>query len=128
MMKAVQAAALFLMMMMMMMSSVSAFLLPPSINDSTHADQVSPHLLNNSDSTRFESRQNVNNSLGDIPGRGASNTMNGSRSSAPRSEEILQQPNKTDLDSTNRMVGHVLQSGGDERAGQSSYDPFGHRK
>ncbi|XP_044041181.1 uncharacterized protein zgc:193726 isoform X3 [Siniperca chuatsi] len=120
MMKAVQAAALFLMMMMMMMSSVSAFLLPPSINDSTHADQVSPHLLNNSDSTRFESRQNVNNSLGDIPGRGASNTMNGSRSSAP-SLPVKRCILPTCLTAN---LGSSLQ-GGDQKAGGATTDPLG---
>ncbi|XP_051248073.1 uncharacterized protein zgc:193726 isoform X6 [Dicentrarchus labrax] len=152
--------ALFLMMTMrMMMVSVSAGPLPPSLNDSRRDDQitVSPQLLVNKEenSTRFESRQSVNNSLEDFS-RDSNRTTN--ETSPFMSEENLQQLNATDSDATQRIddlfplvgsagrlglaappacqlsicalmnLGHELQSGGDERAGRSSSDPFGHGK
>ncbi|XP_051248076.1 uncharacterized protein zgc:193726 isoform X9 [Dicentrarchus labrax] len=136
--------ALFLMMTMrMMMVSVSAGPLPPSLNDSRRDDQitVSPQLLVNKEenSTRDSNR-----------------TTN--ETSPFMSEENLQQLNATDSDATQRIddlfplvgsagrlglaappacqlsicalmnLGHELQSGGDERAGRSSSDPFGHGK
>ncbi|XP_040005194.1 uncharacterized protein zgc:193726 isoform X4 [Xiphias gladius] len=74
MMKSVQPVALLLMIMMMMMmiGSVSAGPLPPSPNHSRDDDQDagSLHLLEDGkeNSTRFESRQNVNNTLGNFTG------------------------------------------------------------
>ncbi|XP_051248071.1 uncharacterized protein zgc:193726 isoform X4 [Dicentrarchus labrax] len=157
--------ALFLMMTMrMMMVSVSAGPLPPSLNDSRRDDQitVSPQLLVNKEenSTRFESRQSVNNSLEDFS-RDSNRTTNETSpfmETSEESEENLQQLNATDSDATQRIddlfplvgsagrlglaappacqlsicalmnLGHELQSGGDERAGRSSSDPFGHGK
>ncbi|XP_051248072.1 uncharacterized protein zgc:193726 isoform X5 [Dicentrarchus labrax] len=109
----------------------------------------------NSTRFRFESRQSVNNSLEDFS-RDSNRTTN--ETSPFMSEENLQQLNATDSDATQRIddlfplvgsagrlglaappacqlsicalmnLGHELQSGGDERAGRSSSDPFGHGK
>ncbi|XP_051248075.1 uncharacterized protein zgc:193726 isoform X8 [Dicentrarchus labrax] len=141
--------ALFLMMTMrMMMVSVSAGPLPPSLNDSRRDDQitVSPQLLVNKEenSTRDSNR--------------TTNETSPFMETSEESEENLQQLNATDSDATQRIddlfplvgsagrlglaappacqlsicalmnLGHELQSGGDERAGRSSSDPFGHGK
>ncbi|XP_051248074.1 uncharacterized protein zgc:193726 isoform X7 [Dicentrarchus labrax] len=149
--------ALFLMMTMrMMMVSVSAGPLPPSLNDSRRDDQitVSPQLLVNKEenSTRDSNRTTNETSpfIFILPLE--------KLETSEESEENLQQLNATDSDATQRIddlfplvgsagrlglaappacqlsicalmnLGHELQSGGDERAGRSSSDPFGHGK
>ncbi|XP_035534102.1 uncharacterized protein zgc:193726 [Morone saxatilis] len=132
-MKSVQSVALFLMMMMMV--SVSAGPLPPSLNDSRRDDQinVSPQLLINKEenSTRFESRQSVNNSLEDFS-RDSNRTTN-ETSPFMFVFPLEKQETTEDVSPVVRCflptcgtanLGSSLQKG-DEKAGGATTDPFG---
>ncbi|XP_056223803.1 uncharacterized protein zgc:193726 isoform X2 [Seriola aureovittata] len=123
-MKSLLSVALFLMiMMMMLMASVSAGPLPPSLNQTRHDDQdtESFHLLQNKEenSTRFESRQNINVSL-DV-------TSNGSWSNArPVPPVVIRNALHGCFLPTCLTVnlGSSLQVG-DETAGGATSDAFG---
>ncbi|XP_040005187.1 uncharacterized protein zgc:193726 isoform X3 [Xiphias gladius] len=127
MMKSVQPVALLLMIMMMMMmiGSVSAGPLPPSPNHSRDDDQDagSLHLLEDGkeNSTRFESRQNVNNTLGNFTGSVTLNSGMNETGLCP----FVMSPQRCILPTClTANLGSSLQVG-DEKAGGATTDPFG---
>ncbi|XP_041820263.1 uncharacterized protein zgc:193726 [Chelmon rostratus] len=120
---------------MMMMVFISAGPLPPSLNNSRPDDQntATPHLLNNKEenSTRFEFRQSVNDSLGNVTQEVTSNTWENEPGSPSLMFDL--QPERF---ATYRREGCVLSTcltanlgsalqGGDETAGGATTDPFG---
>ncbi|XP_035859662.1 uncharacterized protein zgc:193726 isoform X2 [Sander lucioperca] len=132
MMKAVQSTALSLMtmvmmMVMMMMMRVSAGPLPASFDRRDDLNADTSHLLKirEENSTRFESRQHVNNTKDDTRDVSSNNTPdNMTISTFMESSPGLGKGRCALSTCLTANLGASLQ-GGDETAGHATTDPFG---
>ncbi|XP_039663578.1 uncharacterized protein zgc:193726 isoform X6 [Perca fluviatilis] len=134
MMKAVQSAALSLMMMMMMM--VSAGPLPASFDRHDDLNADTSHLLKireENSTSRFESRQHVNNTEDDTRDVSSNNTVD---NMAASTFQFVFPQDKVDLSLGVIKIRCALSTcltanlaaslqGGEETAGGATTDPFG---